>query len=401
MRLVNHKNPRLVAAMVMVAIVVSLGTAFLFHILAATQAVAIEAEAGNITVSATTGNDTNASGGKYVQFSGQSAVTPLPNPGAWTDVTSNLVGMSTDCGTVTSVYTVPGTNKVIAGLAKRGLWVSSNDGSSWTQMPGSTIFNHRPISIVFDPTNANIFWETGLYDPPGVNKTSDGGNTFQTLGDVEDLFSVTVDFSDPARQRILAGARRRPQMVWKTTDGGKTWTNIGLNLPGGTGITTHPIFINATTFLVNTDPSSDGIGGVWRTTNGGTSWQQVSSLPPRNAPLVTANGTIYWSSTDGLAKSTDSGLTWKKVGSGLLDNFPPIELPDGRIVSSNGSNLVVSADGGSTWKSFGAAIPPTPNGASGFTNISYSATTGAFYAAQFTCEAAPSPVRAGAVMRLH
>jgi len=43
-----------------------------------------------------------------------------------------------------------------------------------------------------------------------------------------------VDFSDPERRNVIAGGHEQSRMVWKSTDGGQTWTNVGLNLPEGT-----------------------------------------------------------------------------------------------------------------------------------------------------------------------
>jgi photosystem II stability/assembly factor-like uncharacterized protein len=157
--------------------------------------------------------------------------------------------------------------------------------------------------------------------------------------------TISIDFTDPNRQTMLVGGHEQAQAVWKSTDGGQTWTNIGLNLPSGTGFSTAPLIINAQTYLVNTNTSwGGGTPGIYRTTNGGTSWTKVSSKDPWEQPLVTANGTIYWAITDGtLAKSTDNGQTWTSVASGLQNGNPvrPIELPDGRIVAVGNPKLVL------------------------------------------------------------
>jgi hypothetical protein len=134
--------------------------------------------------------------------------------------------------------------------------------------------------------------------------------------------------------------------------------------------------------VVNTDPSwGGGSPGVYRTTNGGTTWTRVSTQGPFGAPLVTSNGTIYWPYGNSLLKSTDSGSTWVQVGSGL-QTIRPIELVDGRLVALGSNTLVISADGGSTWSSIGSNLPYNPSGSSPFT---YSATRKAFFISHFDC----------------
>jgi photosystem II stability/assembly factor-like uncharacterized protein len=245
---------------------------------------------------------------------------------------------------------------------------------------GSDTIINRPSWISYDPTNPAIFWESGIYNSNGAYQTTNGGNTFHHLGSVTHDDFISVDFSDPQRKTMLVGGHEQSQSVWKSTDSGQTWTNIGLNLPSGTGFSSDPLLINAQTYVVNTDTSwGGGTPGIYRTTNGGVTWTKVSSIDVSDPPLVTANGTIYWSSGGSLAKSTDQGVTWTLVGSGLTSNIHPIELPDGRIVSVAGTRLVISADGGSTWSPIGPALPYSPWG------IVYSVTRKAFFIWTLDC----------------
>ncbi len=166
---------------------------------------------------------------------------------------------------------------------------------------------------------------------------------------------VSVDLTDPARQTLLAGGHEQPQTIYKSTDGGMSWTNIGTNTPVGTLVTTQPIAINAQTYVVNSHGGGSG-AGIYRTTNGGTSWQQVSTAGPDGPPLITSNGTIYWGYGGGLLKSTNQGQTWTSVGSGLRA-VTPIHLPDGRLATLANNAIVISADEGSTWTPITPALP--------------------------------------------
>ena len=319
---------------------------------------------------------------------GSSTVTQLPSPGTWTNVTSNLAGMASQCGNLTMVSNVPNTNEVIAGVAGVGLYVTTNAGTSWSKMgagSGSDAISNRPTTLTYDPI-AGTFWEAGIYGNDfGIYKTTDGGNTFHHEGTPYHIEHVAVDFTDPNRQTQLSGGHEQSQTVDKSTNGGTSWTNIWSTLPTGIGFTPDPVVINSTTYLINAYPSwGGGTPGIYRTTNGGTSWTKVSSEGPDGAALITSDGTLYWADGSSLVKSTDQGQTWTKVGSNLLD-ITPIQLPDGRLVSANNtSHLVVSADSGSTWTAFGAALPFTPpQGDSA--DLAYSPSDQAFFISQWDC----------------
>src|SRR5258706_6653445 len=153
---------------------------------------------------------------------------------AWVNVTGTLANMASECGNLTMVSAVPGSDNIIAGIARNGLWVNGN-GSTWAQLAGSSIITNRPSSITYDPAHPGVFWESGIYGTGGgVFKTTDNGNTFQQLGSISHNDYVSVDFGDPSRQTLLAGGHEQSQTVHRSTNGGQSWTNVGLNLPANT-----------------------------------------------------------------------------------------------------------------------------------------------------------------------
>src|SRR4051812_45110383 len=86
---------------------------------------------------------------------------------AWTNVTSNLANMPSECGNLPWLSAEPNSDTVIAGIALHGLWASSNAGASWSHLgtgPGSDTITNRPSWISYDPANANIFYESGIYN---------------------------------------------------------------------------------------------------------------------------------------------------------------------------------------------------------------------------------------------
>jgi photosystem II stability/assembly factor-like uncharacterized protein len=286
--------------------------------------------------------------------------------GAWTNVTSNLANMPSECGNLTMLSAVPGSGAVIAGVATRGLWQSSDGGASWARLgsgPGSANITNRPSWLAYDPRTPTVFWESGIYNGGGAYKTTDAGNTFVQLGPVTHDDFISVDFAHPDRKTLLVGGHERAQTVWKSTDGGQTWANIGANLPDGTGFSSDPLLLDAQTYVVNADRSwSQGAPGIFRTTDGGATWAKVSAVGPSGPPLVAADGTIYWSAGDALVKSTDRGMSWSRVGGGLANAMHPIQLPDGRLVTASQTTLVASGDGGQTWSPIGPQLPYAPAG---------------------------------------
>src|SRR5258708_7863758 len=131
-----------------------------------------------------------------------------PSPGNWVNVTSNLAGMTSQCGNMTYVSAKPNEDLMIAGIALRGLWGSTDGGTSWHQLGsggGSATITNRPGSIIYDPVRPKVFWESGIYNSSGVYRTDNDGSVFQALGSISHTDTVRVDFTDLNRQSPLAG----------------------------------------------------------------------------------------------------------------------------------------------------------------------------------------------------
>jgi hypothetical protein len=301
---------------------------------------------------------------------------------AWVNVTSNLAGMGSECGNLYWLDAVPGKDKVIAGIAQKGLWATADGGATWVQMgkgAGSATITNRSSFFVFDPLNSDIFYESGIYNGAGCYKTTDGGNTFQALGNTYHCDGIGVDFTDPQRKTLLAGAHETSQKVWRSTDGGAAWTNVGTSLPSGNSLC--PFVVNAQTYLVNL---ASGSTGIYRTTNGGTSWTQVSSLVGDMNLLKTSDGQLYWGlKNGGMAKGSADGVTWTSLSSsGARASTHPIELPGGKIATIGSSNIRISGDQGATWKSAASPLPiSNPIG------IAYNSVRGCFFVFYWDCNA--------------
>lgn len=309
--------------------------------------------------------------------------TPAPAPAAtWVNATGNLAGMSSECGNLTLVSATPCSTRVIAGVAKKGLWATTDSGKTWEPLgtgAGSATITNRPSSIVYDPAHPGVFWESGIYNDGGVYRTNDDGATFEQLGSITHDDLVSIDFGDSARKTLLAGGHEQKQTLHRSTDGGQTWTNVGANLPATAHFSSLPLVVDGTTHLVGTCGWGEGDCGIWRTADGGDSWTRVSEIGVQSAPLWASDGTLYWpAGGNGVAASNDAGQTWTQASSQGVTGSP-IELPDKRLVVVGGDHLLISSNGAKDWSPIGEPLPFAPSG------VTYSALEKTFYIWHWDC----------------
>jgi hypothetical protein len=318
----------------------------------------------------------------------------------WVAATANLAGLPSECGNMSLLSARPDRDMLIAGVARQGLWASQNGSATWTRLGqgiGSAAISNRPSSITYDPSHPDTFWESGLYNGPGLYETMDNGASFKQLGNLIHSDFVSVDLSDPARRTLLSG-RHETSNLYRSGDGGATWVDLTSTLPAGIGHTKAPLVLDARVHLLGTAQAPGS--GIFRTIDGGSTWSRVFQGGVSGPALVAkSDGAIYWllEQGNGLVKSTDRGLTWQRVlGPGRIsDNSGSLlELPDGRLATFS-RFVIVSADHGATWQSVGSGLPYTPTG------IVYSAYRKAFYAWRYDCAfSGDTSVKADAIMRM-
>jgi photosystem II stability/assembly factor-like uncharacterized protein len=314
---------------------------------------------------------------------GRDTVTPGNPDGEWTIATGDLAGTPSACGTIGYVVAKPGEDLLIAGVAARGVFSSTDHGESWSQLgqgDGSAEFTAGLSQVLFDPKDANVWWLSGVrYGSP--YRSDDGGDTFVKLAEFAQNDGIAVDFSDPERNTILVGGHEQAQEVEYSADGGKTWKNIGLSLPSDSGHSSFPYVVDESTFLVGTANNQ-----VYRTTDKGAHWTKVVDGGGGSHVLHHSDGSLYWAAreTGGLVRSTDDGETWEVVTEpGIVYGMTPIELPDGRIAMRGPLGMLVTDDQGAHWQQ---VTPPVPNDFWWYTT-NYNEVDKAFYTTRFACEA--------------
>ena len=294
---------------------------------------------------------------------------PAAPESGWVDATGDL-GKN---GNPFSIAAVPGSDEVLVGIHKGGLFSTLDKGRTWNKL-GT---DDPPIlslstCILFDPKDPKTFWTAGAYGwvYGSIFKTTDGGKTFARQGGLSHTDFVAVDFSDPERKTILANQHETTGWLFRTTDGGKEWYNLGKpkpdhdGLPAGYGIVVGIVLLDAKTYVLSTNPAwiRGAKTGMFRTEDAGKTWTKINDLGPNNEPLVASDGNIYWPEDKGFLKSTDQGKTFTHIDAPIGGRM--IELGKGKFISVRGTQLYVSPDFGATWKKLG---PPMPSAASHFT----------------------------------
>lgn len=171
--------------------------------------------------------------------------------------------------------------------------------------------------IRFHPTNSNIIYAGA--PAGGLWRSNNGGTTWAPLTDGIAFWGVSgivIHPTNPNTIFILTGdgdgSSSRSAGVWKSTNGGVTWTPTGLNWDYTT--------TNIGGYKLLMDPSNSNVmyavttSGLYKTTNAGVSWTVVKTGSYRDMEFKPGNSnTLYLSSTNAVHRSLDAGATWTQV----------------------------------------------------------------------------------------
>lgn len=276
---------------------------------------------------------------------------------------------------------------------KRALGVRS--AANWTVVGPITTDNMtgngRINSIKVDPSSATTFYASS---PAGqLWKSTNSGGTWAVISDGIPAAGVTDMAIDPTNSNILyaltgdaEGAIYHPYSrgLYKSTNGGASWSTTGLNYASGfnrlASIIIHPTSPNIV--LVG------GSNGIWRSTNGGTSFTQVNTANIRELLFNPTNSnTVFAASRTGavLSRSYDGGVTWTQITTGLPTSTTAkrfsidVSKVDTNYVylmatntSDNMEGFYRSTNGGTSFTQMVSTTPNIPNG-QGWYNLAVAA----------------------------
>ncbi len=266
--------------------------------------------------------------------------------------------------------------------------------STLWQVEGPTNIGGRITAIAIHPTSLN----TILIGTPngGVFKTTNDGASWQPVFDNESTLAIGDIQYAPSNSSIVYAGTGDPALsgypfigngMYKSTDGGSTWTNSGLNATGVISkIAVHPTnpsIVYAAAMGIPMVRTNDR--GIYKSIDGGATWTQIKFIDnetgfsniiinPTNPQILYASSwrrirnnqeSIISGYTSRLYKSIDAGVTWTILNNGL----PNIDLSKWNMCMSkqNPNKLYVSLTDSSL--KFNSAYVTTNAGAS-FTQIS-------------------------------
>jgi len=255
---------------------------------------------------------------------------------------------------------------------------------------GPAVTSGRIVTIAVDPANTSTFYVGAASG--GVWKTVNGGATWQPVFDTQGSFSIgwiTIDAKRPNVVWVGTGERNSQRSVgygdgvYRSDDGGRSWTNVGLKNSEHIGRIVIDPKDSETVYVAAQGPlwAPGGDRGLYKTTDGGKTWDQVLKISehtgvsdvvidPRNPQILIASAyqrrrhfftMINGGPESAIHRSTDGGKTWKKVTTGLPEEqlgriglaISPVN-PDivyANVEAANAKGGIYrSTDNGVTWE---------------------------------------------------
>ncbi len=214
----------------------------------------------------------------------------------------------------------------------------------------------RTVAITGVPGSLNLFYMASVNG--GVWKTTDSGHVWTPIFDSQPTGSVGALAVAPSNPEIIyvgsGEGLQRPDLavgdgIYKSTDGGQTWTHLGLrDGQQFTAILVDPHDPNRVFVAVLGHPfGPNAERGVFRSTDGGENWTKV----------------LYRDENTGAADLAFDPSNPRTLYATLwAARKPPWEIRDGGSFDGPGSGLFKTIDGGDTWQQLTRGLPATSDG---------------------------------------
>ncbi|NOZ26610.1 MAG: hypothetical protein GXP39_00970 [Chloroflexi bacterium] len=273
-----------------------------------------------------------------------------------------------------------------------GILKSTDGGRTWQHLAADAFTGLGIRALIVHPRQPNLLYAatsfTGVAGPArplrGIYRSTDGGRTWQTLLACQDCYGASALLMHPTNPNILYAAFWNIG-IFRSTDGGASWVRLTNGLPGRNfGMIALDISRSNPNVLYAgyqyEEPNRYQGGIVFKTTDGGDSWtwlrnapnycmgqcwyDNVVSIHPTNPNIVYLGGAAnyIWQPVtrikEVVVRSTDGGATWQDLSP---NDAPEHTLhPDVHAIVFDPKNPNVvwvgtdggvwrSADGGRTW----------------------------------------------------
>ena len=256
-----------------------------------------------------------------------------------------------------------------AAAASGGVWKSVNEGTSWIpvfdQAAATTIGD-----IALDPNNQDVLWvgtgEANIFRSSmagcGIYKTKDGGQTWTHKG-LENAYTIARIIINPENSDVVYVAvsghewtRNKERGVFKTEDGGNTWTKVLFinDLTGAIDLVMdpdNPLVLFAATWerirLKWNDPRNE-LGykesGIYKTEDGGKTWNKINNGLPEakyrgriGIDISRSNPNVLYAFIDNYETARDSEY----------DEVDSYGRPKGKVIK--GATIFRTDDKGNSW----------------------------------------------------
>lgn len=279
------------------------------------------------------------------------------------------------------VYVGTGTDGLRSNvIVGKGVYKSTDAAETWTHIGLEDVGQIGRMAV--HPQDPDIVWAAAIGQPfgespeRGVYKTTDGGSTWEKVLFISDSVGVYGLVLEPGNPDVVyAGAWRAERKPWtiisgahasagtgiyKSTDGGETWTRLTDGLPDGLigkiDLSISPANPSRVYALIE---APEPLEGVYRSDDAGQTWQLVSGEDElMNRPFYytnvhadPTNADVVYVNNEGFYKSTDAGESWERLGTPHGDNHDMWINPNDPAVfiQSNDGGVNVTRDGGQTW----------------------------------------------------
>ena len=332
---------------------------------------------------------TGVPGNKFLAYFGATGggVWKTENGGqTWNNISDGYFGGSIGAVTVSewdpNVIYVGGGEVTVRGNVSHGdgVWKSTDAGKTWKNMGLKD--SRRIPRIRVHPKNPDLVYVAALghlfgpNDERGVFRSKDGGENWEKVLFINDEVGACDLLLDPNNPRIIYAStwriKRTPYSLesggegsglWKSTDGGDTWTDItkSKGLPEGMvgiiGVAVSPLNSDRIWALIESNK-----GGLFRSDDGGETWTKTSSdnnlrqrawyytriyADTENEDILYVLNVQFWRSKDG-------GKTFNSIRTPHGDHHDLwIDPMDSQhlIIADDGGGQV-SFDAGATWSTY-------------------------------------------------
>jgi photosystem II stability/assembly factor-like uncharacterized protein len=273
---------------------------------------------------------------------------------------------------VTSV-SVSANETVVACVDFRRLYMSTNGGTIWTQIPAPDIFISQGE---IDSTGTIYAADVDAMDN-GLQKSTDNGAHWIVLSDTATIGCYSLGLS-PVGSVFASFADLHSAMTGKifhSTDGGTTW-NVSSTLQNATflgNLSPQSVYV----FNAQGDAFVIGTDGVYRSTDGGTMWEKRTVGLPAisiNSLCIDPRGQLYlagsyFRSTGSIYSFAADGKNWTACDTTGLPPFASFTQIAcdvqgnvyGIVHGSHADGVYRTMDGGHTWTNVSSGLAPVGN----------------------------------------